>query len=334
MINTCKNEKINGLDTLRFLSFFAVFLFHTIEGFEIGMYGVDFFFVLSSFLLTYLTLEEIDQTQQFSRLNFFMRRALRIFPVYYLVVLFSFILLPVLGKIINQTVSLPEKKWLYYFFLSNYDPKDSIFALKFLWSVAVEEQFYILFVLLAPLFKKHLFLTPSILAIAWVSSLFFPYQFNLHSYTATVSHLPNFILGMLGGICFYRNIQTKRFDLIICIGSLLICIFSANPIVFSLSISFFFISLIFMTINRQFFFKNFVLFKGTEKLGRLSYGLYIYSGFVITLVIKQLNLQNPYLNMLTALMLLLITAGVSYRYFEQFFLKMKRRFRKEPLHIH
>ena len=76
-------RKIAGLNTLRFLAFLSIFLFHTEISFDYGYLGVDFFFVLSSFLLTFLAYKELDDTNTFSKKNFFMRRVLRIFPLYW-----------------------------------------------------------------------------------------------------------------------------------------------------------------------------------------------------------------------------------------------------------
>ncbi len=125
-------NKIAGLNTLRFLAFLSIFFFHTEVSFSYGYLGVDFFFVLSSLLLTFLAFKEIEETGRFSKKKFFVRRALRIFPLYFLVVISSFLLLPVIAAHFNQTLSLPENKTLYYLLLSNYEESDSIYYLKFL----------------------------------------------------------------------------------------------------------------------------------------------------------------------------------------------------------
>ena len=137
-------NKIKGLDTLRFFAFLSIFIFHATPHFEYGYFGVDFFFVLSSFLLTYLAYQEIDAKGFVSKWNFLGRRMLRIFPLYYLVLTASFIVLPIL----NYSVNLPENKLLYWLLLSNYETSDCLYSLKFLWSIGVEEQFYLIFPIL------------------------------------------------------------------------------------------------------------------------------------------------------------------------------------------
>jgi peptidoglycan/LPS O-acetylase OafA/YrhL len=329
MLKSNKYGKIEGLDSLRFFAFLGVFIFHTIEGFKIGMYGVDFFFVLSSFLITYLSLKEIKSTDEFSRFNFFTRRALRIFPIYFLVVIFSFILLPVIGKLIGESISLPDKKWLYFLFLSNYDTQDSIFALKFLWSIAVEEQFYLMFLLAAPLLKKNLLIVPILFICIWICSLFMPHQIYLHSYSSTAYHLPQFILGMIGGICYFFKFKVGKLNILVLILCFLFCLFTQNQALFSVSISFFFLSIIFIVIKKQEYFQKYFPLIITERLGRLSYGLYVYSGFVITFVWKAFHFKNNYTYFLISLLLLVGIATLSFYYFERYFLQLKRRFRKE-----
>ncbi|MDG1475769.1 MAG: acyltransferase, partial [Vicingaceae bacterium] len=157
--------KIAGLDSLRFFAFLSIFIFHSTELLPKGYLGVDFFFVLSSFLLTYLVFIELQQTNSFSRKKFFIRRSLRIFPLYFLVVIFSLIILPLLT---NTNITLPNNKYLYWLFLSNYDFSDSIFALKFLWSIAVEEQFYLIFILFGFLFRKHFWVFIGILISTYI----------------------------------------------------------------------------------------------------------------------------------------------------------------------
>ena len=82
-----------GLDLLRFLAFLMVFslharrlhVSHTVDGlFKTGKYGVGVFFVLSAYLITELLLRELDKTGTISLSKFYLRRLLRIWPLYFL----------------------------------------------------------------------------------------------------------------------------------------------------------------------------------------------------------------------------------------------------------
>src|ERR1051326_1775359 len=98
-----------GLNGLRFLAAFAVVITHVelLKGqvglpnhwtnpviFNLGGLGVYFFFVLSGFLITYLLLAEKDKTGTIRIGNFYIRRILRIWPLYYFLVLLGFFVLP------------------------------------------------------------------------------------------------------------------------------------------------------------------------------------------------------------------------------------------------
>jgi peptidoglycan/LPS O-acetylase OafA/YrhL len=160
----------SGLNALRFFAAYFVLLHHgetirhkfglpSFEGysfFQNGALAVSFFFVLSGFLITYLLLTEIERTGDVSLTKFYWRRVLRIFPLYYLLVIIGLIIIPVLLHFINYPNTQPYDTAtggvLFLFFLSFV--VNSAFGshlLEPLWSIGVEEYFYIIW---APLFKK------------------------------------------------------------------------------------------------------------------------------------------------------------------------------------
>jgi peptidoglycan/LPS O-acetylase OafA/YrhL len=154
---------IAGLDGLRAIAFLIVFAFHT-RYLEFGWTGVQLFFVLSGFLITDILLrmkEKIKGKKFFSK--FYGRRFLRIFPLYYfylLLVTGIVLLLPVL-KINPLESELGARFWeqigyavfyVYDFFHASAAFEGTRFFTH-LWSLSVEEQFYLLWPLL-------IFLTP------------------------------------------------------------------------------------------------------------------------------------------------------------------------------
>jgi peptidoglycan/LPS O-acetylase OafA/YrhL len=111
-------------------------------GLDRGWVGVQLFFVLSGFLITGILLDTQSAPNHFR--SFFARRALRIFPVYYLMLLVVLVLLPLLG--VTHNIPPPGLQsqlpfWLYY---ANWTAPSgpSQFTLSHVWSLAVEEQFY------------------------------------------------------------------------------------------------------------------------------------------------------------------------------------------------
>lgn len=117
------------------------------EFFYIGWIGVQLFFVLSGFLITRGLLATQDRPDYFK--SFFLKRVLRIFPLYYLALLVFLVLLPATGWV-EQRGLQHSSLWL-WFYLSNwttpYEP-DGGGPLPHFWSLAVEEQFYLVWPLL------------------------------------------------------------------------------------------------------------------------------------------------------------------------------------------
>jgi peptidoglycan/LPS O-acetylase OafA/YrhL len=139
-----------ALDGVRGVAILLVVVFHfgglglsaaaPAKLFARGWMGVDLFFVLSGFLITGILLDTKGATNRF--LSFYTRRFLRIFPVYYLTLLLWFVLLPRLTTI-PASDTRPELAPWYWLYLSNWLGADSVRMLNHFWSLAIEEQFYL-----------------------------------------------------------------------------------------------------------------------------------------------------------------------------------------------
>ena len=155
-------RKIPQLDGVRGVAILVV-LAHNLHGFSspplsyltaYGWMGVDLFFVLSGFLITGILLDTKSSANYFR--NFYARRCLRIWPLYYFVLLMMFVVIPHLrpqdaAEIFHRS----HPWWSYPFFLQNffvYDASSSVGPLGVSWSLAVEELFYLFW----PLFVRFL----------------------------------------------------------------------------------------------------------------------------------------------------------------------------------
>jgi len=118
--------------------------------------AVTFFFVLSGFLITYLLLNEQQRTQTISIKKFYFKRALRIFPLYYGLVFLFLIFIPLISSILNKryTPFTFEQFLLYVLFLPNM--VNPLAKLTHLWSIGVEEQFYLIWAPVMKYLKKAL----------------------------------------------------------------------------------------------------------------------------------------------------------------------------------
>ncbi|MCY1271594.1 O-acetyltransferase OatA [compost metagenome] len=146
---------IPAIDGLRAVAIGSVIAFHLEwPGAALGWAGVPLFFVISGFLITSILLSQKEEARGFGAYyaNFVRRRALRIFPLYYAYLAGSI----VLGAVVGQTLS---SGWSYWIYLQNYTLGASRFSGSFTmghtWSLAVEEQFYLLWPLIVWLCSRR-----------------------------------------------------------------------------------------------------------------------------------------------------------------------------------
>src|SRR5882672_10627261 len=151
-------QHIKALDGVRGIAILLVILFH--YGYlGCGWIGVQLFFVLSGYLITSILLQERSQSLGAYLKRFYWRRSLRIFPLYYLY------LLVLLGTYLALKIPPAfSDQWIYLFtytynvrqVLPNYDGSQLLIHL---WSLSVEEQFYLIWPLLVFVFAAHRFRT-------------------------------------------------------------------------------------------------------------------------------------------------------------------------------
>ncbi|HEX2617069.1 MAG TPA: acyltransferase, partial [Flavobacteriales bacterium] len=143
-----------------------------------GDLGVNTFFVLSGFLITFLLIREKRLNGRINVPHFWLRRILRIWPLYFVVVFLGFGPMQWLKAWSGQAVHETANPWHYVFFYSNLDlvhgdqPDSSI--LPVLWSIAVEEQFYLVWPLLLLLLPSRA--TPAIFGTVIGASLVFQWM--------------------------------------------------------------------------------------------------------------------------------------------------------------
>jgi peptidoglycan/LPS O-acetylase OafA/YrhL len=206
-----------ALDGLRGVAILMVVLLHNfgfMSYFFFGWLGVDLFFVLSGFLITDILLRTFH-TKNFLR-NFYIRRALRIFPIYYLSLFLCLFIIPLVSRTdFDLQYYQHNIFWLLIFFqnwLYIFNPPHGSSMLFHFWSLAVEEQFYIIWpgiILLVKNFKALLWIIVSTLIVVMIGR-----------YLLWIFHIQN-----LG----YDSLYTfTRIDGI-CIGCLLALMLRVNP---------------------------------------------------------------------------------------------------------
>ena len=368
-----------NLDGLRFFSFLAVFLYHgylsifsylkdaeprvywVIESlFQHGHLGVNFFFVLSGFLITYLLIKEKELTGAIHVPKFYMRRILRIWPLYYFCVFLGFVGFGLLKKLSGMPLEENANPFYYLFFAANFDimhtwpEKPNALILSVLWSVAVEEQFYLIWPVILkfiPL-KGYKYVFPAIMTLSLIFRSFHTGDNDVEHgirYFHTLSLIGDMALG--GLMAYYVSYENKFKSFVanlskpaivmLYVMTLVATLF--KDVIFSTGIQIIFerivIAFLFgMIILEQNYAKNSLFkmgnFKLVSKLGIYTYGLYCLHFLGLYFAIKimnklQLNGSLPWVSFgifILALLLSIVISLVSYNFFEKRFLQWKDRF--------
>jgi len=374
MINYKQLSYFEGLNPLRFFAALLVLLHHgeTIRAkngfvdytwlslFRNGGPAVTFFFVLSGFLITYLLLKEKQLSKDVKVKRFYMKRVLRIWPLYFLMVLVGTVILPFILQVLQVDYQMPytfAQVWAYFVFFL---PGLVTFyfgshLLEPLWSIGVEEVFYLIW---APIFK---FWKKNILWILWAVILvkyllaliaLHLWSSDLMTYLLSIFSFEHMAFGGLGAYgVFYHGQKIKHLFVykpgmqLLLYGILLVFIVGNSnitwriweiafktPVYSPYLIDFLFLYLIIgvSLVPHNIFKLRWPLF---AYLGEISYGVYMYHMLVIFASIlflkKYLILLSPCWSMLLfyalVIPVLCIISAISKRYFEDYFLGFRDR---------
>jgi len=349
------------LDGVRGLAVLLVILFHsaliTPEGWAsklvhklslIGWIGVDLFFVLSGFLITRNLLSQKGSENFFS--NFYMRRVLRLFPLYYLFLLLFLVIFP-------QGVQFGFTYWT---FLSNILIGRLGFfqspILDITWSLAVEEQFYLLWPLLI------FVLSPSQLRKTTIFLFFLALFSRLSFYFMEVTPLKTYVLlpcrldSLSAGAflaCWDKKISIRRAQQIFGafgLSTMAIFLFGFSflddlmrTLGYSVNALFATALVVLILISEKSFLRSFFRGSFLRQCGNYSYAMYLFHVPVIQLLFSQFkklsvnNLDHPAINLLSQLgffavsiLSTFVLAAILYHAFEKHFLKLKKLFVSAP----
>ena len=247
-----------------------------------GIYGVELFFVLSGFLITAILLSERGMKFSTAYKKFISRRALRIFPIYYLAILF-FIIIKADGiqndwpYLLSYTYNIRAgnmRHWEYYL----YSPY---------WSLSVEEQFYLVFpfiVLLLNNRRKWLWTVLIFcILISFLQRYFNIFHMSTHNYVNPVANIGVLAMGAVGALLYKENkLKGKFFNSlwveVIMLTLLIVLLVYRRESVFL--IGFPVVNLYLVIKGAAFTFRigivdKFLNAKWSIFIGRISYGIYI-----------------------------------------------------------
>ena len=360
-MRTNKSIHFNGLNGIRAICALAVVLSHALsslslvipghEGsiFVLAGFGVTAFFALSGFLITYLLVEEKNKNGGISIKKFYIRRLLRIWPLY-----FGYMLLAIPADIFIFHITDFSSIGYYLLFFPNiptaYEMASMtkvvpIYLLGHFWSLGVEEQFYAIYPWLVKVFKSLFKILCSMLAIVLVIKLLaklISYKNgNLFWYSwADNTRFDAMAIGGFGA-WFLKNrsemvnkvIAQKSLQLFVILVLGLIMI---NKLKIPTTLAHTLIALVTVLCiyYSHLLSKPFINLRSKpfDFLGKISFGMYVYHPLVIAfaiLFLKSVELPED-LKIITfltfVLLFTLLIAMFSYKYVENYFLKAKARF--------
>lgn len=309
-----------------------------------GFVGVDFFFVLSGFLITTLLLREAQANGSFSLSGFYWRRFLRIIPVYFLVVtMVATYYIAYKGE--TQYLDLLP---FYYLFLSNFLTND-IPLLAPTWSLSVEEQYYLVWPLLLLVLPRRMIL-PTLSALialnviavtGWLAPLgihaFDLGVLRLEMFTATYAPI---LIGSAVAILLHTprsfgwiaHILGHNISCVISFGVLLILLqilpleLAGWPnLVMHIVMS---VCLASIVLRENHILKPILAARPIARVGEISYGVYLYHliGLHISnVLLGRLGLAQEWYVLICYTLVSIIIAEISFRTFERYFLNLKHK---------
>lgn len=352
------------LDIIRFIAAFMIIIMHGYEAWKgwfgnnitifdneygdrfIGNFGigVDIFFLISGFLITYILLEEKKRFGKIHIWKFMMRRTIRIWPLYFLLI----ILAPFFVKITHSTSPSYLEN---IFFLGNFEViKSGKWAYPFahFWSIAIEEHFYLVWPFIIALIpNKHLLKTFVFLIILSISFRLYTFLTSGYAwfeiYLHTLSRIDVLIIGGIGAYHYSNKkfhfqlstlIRRSLFVVLITILAVQSTV-NWNSLFMAGFLKYTYISIIaalLLDYNLNPNYKHILPNKSfIHYLGKISYGIYMYGNILLLIVIRKIMLplgfSSVWVFYLFVIGLSIIVPIISYEIFEKRILKLNKYFR-------
>lgn len=314
-----------------------------------GYHAVWGFFTLSGFLIIRLLFIEKVNTSDVNVKSFYTRRVLRIYPVYYLILLIGIIfyhyILPLLHINFDTSYTVTEALlWCIALmpnvFFSMYDPGG---ILSVLWSIGIEEQFYLLIAPISKFIKSNYFT----ISLAFFTCIYFLIYF-ISEFEPLRKYRLMYFYFSFGGLVSILQIQGKL-NWITAKSSIRYLSYLAFALYFFTNLFEFETEIIKHLVSLTIF-SAFILFISSEKqhiienkflnhLGNISYGIYMYHMIALYITIylgSKLNVVEYlgytgsvlYYNISTIIISVLLS-HLSYKFLEKRFLSLKTKYRKQ-----
>jgi peptidoglycan/LPS O-acetylase OafA/YrhL len=347
-------SRFGSLDGLRAASVAAVIWHHTggglvtVEWFQHGHHGVTLFFAISGFLITTLLLREHDRHGMIDLRAFYIRRSLRIFPLYYAVLLVYVLLVFLLERQSKAGQEFFGNLASFATYTSNwFVALDGRTIFYFAWSLAAEEQFYLIW---PPLLKKLGTRARALAVAGTVTLLVALFEWTLPLFIGAaqaepiqlaMSNLPLAIVAGVVGALLLHDPKTfarwwpwmagSRWHSLAWLVLALLCTsprglpWAAPQLALALLV-------VSCCMREDHVLAGFLQWRPLVYLGTISYGLYLLHMLCKNIVVKAASVAGVQAGagvlFLATLALAIGAAGLSFKYFESRFLRMKGRFER------
>ena len=345
-----KLKYFQNLDGLRAIAAFGVVVAHFFEdklyAYPIlksislqGQTGVSWFFVLSGFVITRILLQSVKEDNYFK--NFYGRRTLRIFPLYYFALL-CYLFLPYLLRIESRAPDI-NSHWYYYVYLQNFARTFNweLSGPSHFWSLAIEEHFYFFWPALVYFTitnSKRLLLMISVALVVAALILRYVmlkdnYEINVFTFTRLDQLALGCILAILENKGYLNRKAGRVFLVITAIGVVAVALCGKLNYFYLNLLKHNAYGLLFMGLTGYCIVEqantliNRVLTSGLlQYLGKISYGIYVWHRLIMKLNSYYFKPVGLVVDFLLVFLLTVLVATLSFYLIERPFLKLKKYF--------
>lgn len=352
-----KTKYLPSIDSLRAIAVIAVIIYHIDANYLPGGFlGVDLFFVLSGYLISSLIIKEYKSTGTVNLYNFYVRRARRLLPAVYFMITVVLIIITLFNVVLLKKSYLDalfgyiySSNWWYIFHkLDYFDSFGSQSPFKHLWSLAIEEQFYMFFPLIFLIFnrksksnnsnsklnKNFIYVVLSLILVSLIAHILLFDINNINRiYFGTDTRAFSLLVGVVGAILYpmdrLSERTTKKDNMIYSIVSLVsilvligIMINTSEYNTWLYRGGFLLVAIIGLIIiissGRQYTFMSKLLsFKPLVFIGKISYSLYLWHFPILVVTTPVSEIGNPNLFYVTLrIVLIFLVATGSYMFVE------------------
>jgi len=344
-----KSKYLPSIDSLRALAVLAVIIYHVdVNYLPGGFLGVDLFFVLSGYLISSLIIKEFRKTGTVNLYNFYIRRARRLLPAVYFMITVGLVVMVLFNEVLLRKSHLDaifgyiySSNWWYIFHkLDYFDSFGGQSPFKHLWSLAIEEQFYMIFPLLFLLVngkkkskdgtyklnKNFLYVVLGLILVSLIAHiLLFDINNISRIYFGTDTRAFSLLVGVVGAILYpmerlhskvtpQQNMIYSILSLVSIAGLITVMIYTSEYNTWLYKGGFLLVAILGLIViissgKQHTLMSKLLSFKPIVFIGKISYSLYLWHFPVLVLTTPVSEIGNP--NIFFVILRIVLTFAVA-----------------------